>query len=227
MSLLTDTDLRSKICIDENRTNRNQIHIYPFKEENLTPVGYDLRVGNRYVSKLKGKMFELSSQNKIVIRPRDTVLIEALELIEMPEDKSISGLIMPRVSLTAKGLTFPSGTADPDWKGKPLIIFTNHAKRKVELSQGESACTFVFFENTSPATKLGDKPSNRTDILLNEFLAKAKVKGEWLRYVIPSGIIAISIAIGAIFFGDSNAFPGIVAAGVGLATIIHLIMERW
>ncbi|MEW6068075.1 MAG: hypothetical protein AB1610_07285 [Nitrospirota bacterium] len=153
MSLLTDTNLKNMICSENTWTDKNKLHIYPFFEDCLTPVGYDLRVGSPYSSALKGGTFEIKEGDQIAIIPQDTVLITTLEEVGMPKDRTISALIASKVSKVSKGLSHISTTIDPDWDGKLLIAIHNHSRDTVNLNFAEPLCTVVFFENKSPSTK--------------------------------------------------------------------------
>ena len=75
MGLLTDTDLRKLIIADQNWSDKDKLHIFPYSEECLTPVGYDLRVGPQYASSVDAELYSLNSDDKVVIKPGDTVLI--------------------------------------------------------------------------------------------------------------------------------------------------------
>ena len=121
MSLLTDTDLRRILCIQKEWPDKNKLHIFPFKEDCLTPVGYDARVGELYASSMSAKMSTLGSGETITIRPGDTVLIETLEDVGMPMNRTISAFITSKVSKVSKGLSHISTNIDADWKGKLLI----------------------------------------------------------------------------------------------------------
>ncbi|MDI6603454.1 MAG: hypothetical protein QME57_05140, partial [Patescibacteria group bacterium] len=229
MSLLTDTDLRSKICSDKNWKEGSKIHIYPFSEDSLTPVGYDLRVGNLYSSSLHGGPFRLEDNGRIVISPGDTVLITTLEKIGMPKDKSISALIMSKVSKVSKGLSHISTPIDPDYDGEPLIAMNNYSRSTIELLFGEPFCTIVFFENKSHSTKSCGKVPGRLDIFVNKWSAAAQTarKKEFVKVLIPISTILFFVVLGYVIFGNQPGFVAMVAAGVGLAgTIQSLIVRR-
>lgn len=129
MALLTDTDLEQLICRDAVWRDRNTLHIYPYSEESLTPVGYDLRIGGSYSSTLKVGVFELSEGDSLSIGAGDTVLISTLENIGMPQDRTLSALIVSKVSQVSAGLSHIATTIDPDWSGNLAIAVHNHARR--------------------------------------------------------------------------------------------------
>lgn len=224
MSLLTDTDIKELICTDKVWEDQNEkIHIYPFAEESLTPIGYDLRVGNLYSTTSNTGPFELKENDSIFIEPRDTALITTLETIDMPKNRWISALILSKVSQVSKGLSHISTTIDPDWNGHLLIAVHNHSKNKIELNFGDAFCTVVFLKNKSPSTKICDKYPGRLDVFINEWSSKARKAKSKERFIIwiSPGIIFLSVALGYYLFGNSSGFIATVAAGVALSQIIR------
>ncbi|MHA1747186.1 MAG: dCTP deaminase [Promethearchaeota archaeon] len=222
MSLLTDTDLKEVICTDENWEDKNKTHIYPFTEACLTPVCYDLRIGNLYSSILKTGPFKLMEGDKIIIEPGDTVLITTLEKVGMAKNRMFSALILSKVSKVSNGLSHISTTIDPDWDGKLLIAVHNHSMNKVELNFGEPFCTVVFFENKSPSTKDCGKIPGRLDVFVNEWsnITQKARKKERLKSLISPGIILLSLIIGYFTFGNNPGFIATVAGGVALSQLI-------
>jgi len=126
MALLTDTSIREILCKSPQSQSSNELLINPFDEDSLTPVGYDLRVGNLYSSK-RGETYNINTDEFVEIFPGDTVLIRTLENISMPKDKSISAIILSKVSKVSKGLSHISTTIDADWSGYLLIAINNHS----------------------------------------------------------------------------------------------------
>jgi deoxycytidine triphosphate deaminase len=151
VGLLTDTDLKKLIISDPNWLDKDKLHIFPYSEECLTPVGYDLRVGSQYASSIDAKLYSLNADNKVVIKPGDTVLITTLEDIGMPQNRKISAFITSKVSKVSKGLSHISTNIDPDWKGHLLIALHNPSRNIVSLDHGEAFCTVNFIENKSAA----------------------------------------------------------------------------
>ena len=223
MSLLTDTDLTNLFCTTENWGDKNKIYLYPFDEKSLTPVGYDIRVGEKYSSALKTDHFTLREGELIEIKPKDTILITSLEKIGMPKNRKISALILSQVSKVSKGLSHISTTIDPDWEGKLLIAIHNHSRDKVELRFGEPFCTVVFFENKSPSTKDCCKIPDRLDIYEQKWIEQTKKakKKELIKSMIPALIIIISIPIGYLWFGNNPGFVATVASGVAVSQLIR------
>ncbi len=228
MSLLTDTDLRTRMCIGQTWEDGSKLHIYPFSESCMTPVGYDLRTGKLYSSSVHGGPFKLEDNGRIGVSRGDTVLIATLEKVDMPKDRSISALIMSRVSMVSKGLSHVATTIDPDWEGNLLIAMTNHSRSTIELQVGQPICTVVFFENKSASTKNCEKLPGRLDIFVNELssVAQAARKKEFLRLLIPVGIIILLGGVGYMIFRNNPGFVAMTAGGVALAGISQSLTAK-
>ena len=223
--VLTDTDIRNILCPNENWENAEEkLKIYPFNEESLTPVGYDLRVGNTYTSTSQPGLCQLSQGNKIIIKPGDTALITTLEYIGMPQNFMTSALIVSKVSKVSRGLSHISTNIDPDWKGNLLIALHNHSMNKIELEYGESFCTIVFLENKSNSTKPCNKPDGRLDLYMQEWARKASLakKRERIKLLYPPIIILFSFGIGYYFFGNNPGLIASVAIGTALSQVVKL-----
>ncbi len=163
-AVLTDTDIREAMCTKEECKDPTKLHIYPFSEESLSPVGYDVRVGYRCTSTVRSETVELKPGGKVKILPNDTCLITTLETVDMPKDRSLSGLIVSRVTMVSKGLSHISTSIDPDWFGQLMIVVHNHANSSVELEVGTRLCTAVFLSNRSASTKSCGTFPGRDDI---------------------------------------------------------------
>ena len=228
MGLLTDTDIHLILISDKvwNRKN-DTLQIFPYEEECLTPIGYDLRIGNEYSSALKAGVFSLKEGEKIIIEPDDTVLITTLETIGMPQDKSLSGFIVSKVSKVSNGLSHISTTVDPDWEGQLLIALHNHSINKVELEYGEPFCTVVFLENKSCATKSCEKIPGRKELIVNDWkerTRKAKKKN-FYKNLTPPGIIVASLILSPFVFGITSGYIASVAAAVGLSQLLAVYLK--
>jgi len=227
MSLFTDTDLRTAMCTDKEWSDKDRIHIFPYEEECLTPVGYDVRVGNQYASAIEAKLYRLAQNDKVVIKPQDTVLITTLENIEMPVSRKVSAFITSKVSKVSKGLSHISTNIDPDWRGNLLIAIHNPSTRTVSLNHGEAFCTLNFISNISPSTKDCGKEPGRSDVLIGGFVEDVKqsrdreekqAKTRSIKNIILKAVlIIIPAAVGYYVFKSTPGFIAMTALGVGLA----------
>jgi deoxycytidine triphosphate deaminase len=231
MCLLTDTDLRELIFSEQNWSDKDKLHIFPYAEECLTPVGYDLRVGPQYASSIDAELYSLKPDDKVVIKPGDTVLITTREDIGMPQNRTISAFITSKVSKVSKGLSHISTNIDPDWKGHLLIALHNPSRNTVSLKYEEAFCTINFIENKTPSFKDCGKESGRSDILLQQFLKDVKEsrkravakyhKTYTIVFFYKAVMIVVFALLGYHLLSVSPGFlPAMVALGVALSNFI-------
>ncbi len=220
MSFLTDTDLEKIISHDINCQDNDKLVIAPFNENSMTPIGYDLRVGEEFLVKGK-KVVNRASKNKpIILPPNSTTLITTLEYIQMPRNRLYAGLIESKVSKVCQGLSHISTTIDPDWHGNLLIAVHNHSSEKIELKHEERFCTIVFVKNETVPTKTSKHVGGRGDIMNREFSAisnEEKVR-EFLHNSISPIIILLFSTYGYLKVDNSPTFfPAMIALGSALA----------
>lgn len=237
MSLLTDTDLKLLICKEEDWSDKNKLHIYPYEDSCLTPVGYDVRVGSYYASSMDADRYNIPHDKPYVtIKPGDTILITTLENIGMPQNHTISAFITSKVSKVSKGLSHISTNIDPDWVGNLLIAIHNPSRNVVTLEYNEPFCTLNFIENKSPSTKGSEHPPGRIDVLLTQFTEAQKIskmlemnktkREKRFNLLIKGSIILLCGIIGYSVFNSTPGFIALVAMGVGLSSIIKWPKEN-
>ncbi len=203
MSLLTDASIRNVLITDDNpwfqddRVQKEKLLITEFNEDSLTPVGYDLGVGQRYL-KMYSKIREFSNleeNDKLTILPNEIVAIETEEFIGMPQNRSYSGIIVSKVTLVERGLSNISTSVDADWKGKMIITIINHSKKKIIIERKQPFCTMILFSNERPAKKTCNKhPDAHIISLIKEWelIKRNPVKViifAILKILIPAGFI--------------------------------------
>ena len=223
MCLLTDTDIEKIIAKEAAGAPDNALVICPFSPDSLTPVGYDLRVGVTVATSNEIGRKKLVDGESFTIAPGATALISTLEVLRMPLDHSISGLIESKVTKVSKGLSHISTTVDSDWEGNLLIAVHNHSSGKFTLSYGETFCTIVFMKNISPSSKPCEKQPGRLDILLDKFdedAHRARRK-RFIKEYIPPLIILITSILGYYFFGNAPGFVASVATGVAVSQFVN------
>lgn len=237
MCVLTEVDLEKILSKQENRRDNNKLTIFPYDDDCLTPVGYDLRVGNLYASSLRKLPINLQKDEIINIHPRETVLIYTLEKIEMPMNGTLTGLISSKVTEVSKGLSHLSTTVDADYNGRLLIAVTNNSSKNVELIYEQKFCTIVFFKNESPSHKPSGKDPDRLKLFIEKF-AEVEYKRKKERNILslaPLAIILLAMAISILIAcydrtgrSTTTISSMINTAGVGIATIMmgRLIKDR-
>ncbi len=234
MSILTDTDIRRILCVEEGQWDDKKLLIKPFDEKCLTPISYDLRVGcfyKTYVS--QPSLVTINEGGKIVIKPRDTVLIATYEQIKMPKDGSISALILSKVSQVARGLSQVSTKVDPGWgEGELLIPVQNLSRDIISLDQGDTFCTIIFFKNESAPTSVYN--SSLSKLKLVKLLAKTKPESlfeELIFAFVPIGIISFGGLLGYVLFKNTIGLGVAVTASIAISqalsnTILTRFRER-
>ena len=222
MSLLTDSDLEKILKNEEEGASDENLIIYPFSNDSLTPVGYDLRVGETAATSNKAGRIKLVEGESFTIPANTTALVTTLENIGMPKNRSLSALIESKVTKVSKGLSHISTTVDPDWKGNLLIAVHNHSSDKFKLSYGEAFCTIVFIENLSPSKKPCDKQPGRLDVFLDKFeeeSAKAAKKRTFKEFL-PPLVILLFAGVGYLAFGNSIGFSASAIVGIAISQYI-------
>jgi dCTP deaminase len=168
--MLSDSDIRLEL--EQNK----RIIIEPFDEDSLTPVGYDLRVGEKGFSWKSQRKVEINDQNSLKIEPNDTVVIETYESIQL--SKQFGAIIHSMATqVIRRGLSHISTTIDPGWTGRLLISVHNYRPSAIELEFREKFCTVCFYQVQSEAKKDVGRPPGRSDIW-SELLDKAREEKE-------------------------------------------------
>lgn len=238
--ILTDTDISKILETERNLPNRNSLVIHPFEERCLTPVGYDLRVGEQYQLLHEGVVHTITEDESVKIPPGETVSIRSLEWIAFPKNGKMAGIICSRVMLVSKGATHVSTTVDPDWVGNLLISFTNNSKTDLEIPFGERICTIVFLATKSRSKKLSQHPPGRPDALNQNASRIAKIyKIEKRQKYIIQYVAWVSLGLvysGIVYwthlnYGTNSLFIAMMAAGVilfgfGMEAIRYFIKDN-
>lgn len=121
--------------------------------EKLRPAGYELSVGKYY--SIGGKIGELADeqgQNEIVVRPFEVVIIQTLELVNVPE------FMIARWNVTVgrayEGfLWVGAAQVDPGFKGFLCCPIYNLSDQERRLRLGEPIAVIDFVVTTPPSGK--------------------------------------------------------------------------
>lgn len=226
MSLLTNTNIKQILSQNISEESQEKLVIFPLDEDCITPVGYDLRVGNDYI--INGEEKKLSDDQELKIAPREIALIHTLEEVRMPKNKTLSGIINSKVSLSCKGLSNISTTVDADWNGRLLIAVHNHSNKNITLKFREAFCTIIFFENKSPA-KEGrySKPHGRPDILTEAFKKNTRSTPSIVVFIInciPPLFSVASLWVAAKLFSEK---PILISATVAIGVFVSNYITKF
>jgi deoxycytidine triphosphate deaminase len=173
----------------------DSIVIDPFDPDSINICSYDLSVGEEYVSLRNPSIVRRLQEGELIkIEPGETILILTREYIALPPN--ITGLVVPRARMIARGTMINATRIDPTWHGKLLIGFTNLLKYPISLSYGEKFCACIFMECSKvdkPLTKRETPHLGRVRIeplhpaiLPEDLLPPEKVTWEDLDYVVKT-----------------------------------------
>jgi len=271
MSLLTDTDIKGNkgkgvegilspsSFPDSGFTipsptgswihSREKLLIFPFYERLLTPVGYDLTIGDVYLSFAQRRRVELAGPDEsFLVQPRETIIIRTQEYVGLPKNQKIAGIIESSVSMMSAGFSPVSTTLDPDWEGRLQIAITNQQSFPLELNKGQRICTAMFLTCEHEATKLSgfqpDRPD--TELRLREVwlvekerevqalrqveetqqaaeareMERAKKREAAKKALLQIIVIVVFLGLGNCLFGPVGGFEAMAAAGVAIALAI-------
>ncbi len=147
MKILTKTDI----------TKLNTKLLDPFGGEPcLTPVGYDLRIGEKIWLLNSGEEIRLKQGKSVKIPPRERFAVESLEKLKM-QDNMIA-FIATRISLLWGGLTNLGTKIDPMFRDKLTLTFSNDSDTPMTLKHGQRICNVIFFEYDNPPAGLEFRP---------------------------------------------------------------------
>ena len=143
--ILSDRDIRAMV-------EDGEIEISPFSEDNLTPNGYDLSIGEIYVRKTN----EHVKEGKIRIPPLTWFAVSTKEFIGLGD--KVTAQLWIRSSYARRGIFASFGKVDAGFRGN-LTIGCFNADREVELQVGDRFCQIVFELLESEVEKTYDKRS--------------------------------------------------------------------
>lgn len=131
--ILSDTDIMKLI-------KEKKLVIENFKEENLTPNGYDISVDEIYSTNLQNGE----------IPEKTFFVISTIEYFKFPND--IAGQIWIRTSWARKGVILSSGIIDAGFNGK-LNLFAYNTTNKIKIDKGSKFAQVIFIKLSSAAEK--------------------------------------------------------------------------
>ena len=140
MSSLSNVDLLHALGRD--------LVIFPVRDQSVTPVGYDLRIG-----------LAVTLSEPVKVPPHDhEFLIPASTsaLIISKESVWLSGKILAtlhsRGSFSAHGLIINSTTVDPNWSGQMTFLVHNSSTQDFKVQKDDPFITMVLHYVRTPTT---------------------------------------------------------------------------
>jgi deoxycytidine triphosphate deaminase len=142
MSILSDQDIKYLL--------NKEIVIYPYGEDCISPLGYDLRIGYAISLTAEHQSTIVPDAGKIFIPAKTSVFIITKEHIYL--SKRIAGTLHSRGSLAARGLYINSTTVDPNWGGQMTFLIHNISEKSVELDVESRFVTLIFHRVNTPTS---------------------------------------------------------------------------
>lgn len=131
MCILSDGDIL-------NYRGRGLLNLDPFEEKNLTPNGYDLRIGEAFFPDSEDHIKE----GTIIIPPGKGIAVATLEYLKLSGE--VCGQIWLRSSFARKGLLTSLGKIDSGFEGALTIPLYNSSGKPFELKIGDRFLQIVF-----------------------------------------------------------------------------------
>ncbi|TET90936.1 MAG: dCTP deaminase [Methanomassiliicoccales archaeon] len=146
MSILSDKDL-------VNAIEKGQLKIRGFKEENLTPNGYDLTIEEIQVNRSKTRV----SEGRVLVPPLSNFVISTKEFVEF--GPHLTGQLWIRSSWARKGVLASFGKIDSGFKGTLTLAGFNASPVDLEISVGDTFAQMVLEEVSSEPENLYEERS--------------------------------------------------------------------
>ncbi len=147
--------------------NNGTLVVEPLSNDTIRENGLDLRIGDEYAIYLleddqidlcsvddPSKLFRVVRDgNRIVVPPRNFVLLTTLEYIKLPE--SIVGLCNLRSTIARYGLSIPPTIVDAGFEGNLTIEVVNNSPNTIVLRSGMRFLHLVLVRADGMAKYLG------------------------------------------------------------------------
>ena len=142
---LSDTDIR-ELC------RSGKLITEEFNERNIKQACYELRASNIYYDVANSdRKIEIDDSDYILIKPKQLVVIIALETLELPND--ILGRILTKGKLFSVGLLPVNTYADPGFSGKLGIVFCNLSNNYLKIKPKEAIAKIEFTKLENPVDR--------------------------------------------------------------------------
>lgn len=140
MTILSDEDISEFI-------RKGKLTISDFREENLTPNGYDLTIEEVFVSGVNRTV----NEGRAEVPPQTWFAIGTKERVEMSGD--IAAQLWIRTSWARKGVMASFGKIDAGFEGNLTLSAFNSSKEVIDVPIGETFAQMVFEKLERPAKR--------------------------------------------------------------------------
>lgn len=149
-------------------TNKKDIAIFPFHTENVTGVGYDLRIGIIKPLTKINQFYE--DERTIKIPPNCYCVVITEEFVWL--SKFLIGTLHSKGTLSAKGLFTNSTNVDPNFKGQMIMSLYNNSDIEIVIEKNNPTfITLIFHLVKTQTTKLvGEEGTKNSTRVLHQML---------------------------------------------------------
>ncbi len=165
MGILSDKDIKEHI-------KEGKLYIEPFKEENLTPNGYDLTVEEIFIPELKEKIGE----DEAKVSGMRWFLISTKEYIKLGSE--ITAQLWIRTSYARKGILSSFGKVDAGFEGNLTLSAFNASDDTVKIDIGGTFAQIVFERMENRPELLYEKRSGTYMGQKGVTMSKGKKEGQ-------------------------------------------------
>jgi len=141
MSILSDTDIKKHLM-------RKVLSIEPFKEDQLTPNGYDLSVAEVMIVATEKQISEGDAE----VPPQSHFAVSTAEYVKF--GPLLAGQLWIRSSLARRGVMASFGKVDAGFEGTLTLAAYNSSSRPITIPMGSTFAQLIFEQLSSPPEAL-------------------------------------------------------------------------
>lgn len=150
----------------EHLIKSGRLVVQPFAEGTIRENGIDFRVTSE-VARHKPHAadfvldphdnahvedsYDVTNEDRIVIKPHEQVLLSTMEYVELPDD--IMGMVELRSTWARHGVSIPPTIIDAGFKGTITLEVVNNAPYAIALRPKERFAHTIFFKTSSRVEK--------------------------------------------------------------------------
>ena len=86
---------------------------------------------------------DIFTPKEFCIRPFETITVGLELAVLIPE--GFAGMLVPRSSITEKGLIIQTAVIDPDYTGEIHLIVTNCSNEVQHIKEGQRVCSLIVY----------------------------------------------------------------------------------
>ena len=105
--------------------------------------------------------YDLKTTRPFKLLPQQVKLIPTSLFLEL--DKNIEAQVIPKSSISAKGILVHFGTVDSDYRGEVQVVMQNLNQHGVEFEAGQKIAQIVFSKKTDVELEQTNNIENNTD----------------------------------------------------------------